>query len=136
MIYEHVIRSAQTVHLSCTDTNTVSKWIEMRIHMTHSPRSSFRWIQNDFLACDTFGTIHAPILRHDYHYIQTDRNEISNDPRHLGVPSGGSKMICKPMVHLVQNMHLSCVKVTICKRTDSNTVSKRTKIRFHMTHVT
>jgi hypothetical protein len=25
----------QTVHLSCIDTNTVSKLIEMRFHMTH-----------------------------------------------------------------------------------------------------
>jgi hypothetical protein len=23
------------MHLSCTDTNTVSKWTEMRFHMTH-----------------------------------------------------------------------------------------------------
>jgi hypothetical protein len=28
-------RLAQTVHLSCTDTNTVSKWTKMRFHMTH-----------------------------------------------------------------------------------------------------
>jgi hypothetical protein len=26
MISEPMVRSAQTVHLSCTDTNTVSKW--------------------------------------------------------------------------------------------------------------
>jgi len=28
---------AQTVHLSCTDTNTVSKEKEVRFHMTHVP---------------------------------------------------------------------------------------------------
>jgi hypothetical protein len=32
-----------------------------------------------------------------------DRNEIQHDPRHLGVPSGASKMISKPMVHLAKN---------------------------------
>jgi hypothetical protein len=35
MIFEPVVHSVQTVHLSCTDTNTVSEQIETRIHMTH-----------------------------------------------------------------------------------------------------
>jgi hypothetical protein len=48
-----------------------------------------------------------------------DWNEISQDPRHLGVPPGVSKMIYKLMVCLAQIMHLSC--------TDTNTVSKRTE---------
>jgi hypothetical protein len=30
-----MVHSTQTVHLSCTDTNTISKWTEMRFHMTH-----------------------------------------------------------------------------------------------------
>jgi hypothetical protein len=34
-IFEPMVRLAQTVHLSCTDTNTVSKQIETRFHMTH-----------------------------------------------------------------------------------------------------
>jgi hypothetical protein len=32
-----------------------------------------------------------------------DRSEIPHDPRHLGDPSGASKMISKPMVCLAQN---------------------------------
>ena len=49
-----------------------------------------------------------------------DRNEVPHDPRHLGVPSGASKMISEPMVRLAQTMHLSCVKInTISKRTES-----------------
>jgi hypothetical protein len=39
-----------------------------------------------------------------------------------------SKMISKPMVHFVETMNLSC--------TDTNTISKQTETRFHMTHVT
>jgi hypothetical protein len=46
-----------------------------------------------------------------------DRNEIPQD-RHLGVPTGVSKTISKPMVCLAQTMHLSC--------TDANTISKQT----------
>jgi hypothetical protein len=57
-----------------------------------------------------------------------DRNELPIEPRNLGVPSGVSIMIFGPMVRLVQTVHLSC--------TDINTVSKWTKTRFQMTHVT
>ena len=35
MISKPMVRLAQTMHLSCTDTNTVSKWKEVRFHMTH-----------------------------------------------------------------------------------------------------
>ena len=35
MIYEPIVHVAQTVHLSCTDTNSVSKWTETRFHNTH-----------------------------------------------------------------------------------------------------
>jgi hypothetical protein len=57
-----------------------------------------------------------------------DQNELPLEPRDLGVQSGASKTIYEPMVRLVQTVHLSC--------TDTNAVSKRTKTRFHMTHVT
>jgi hypothetical protein len=79
-----------------------------------------------------------------------DRNEIPHDPHHLGVllgvskiifepvapmlhrstigvPSGESKTISEPVVCLVQTMHLFFI--------DTNTVSKRTEMRFHMTHI-
>jgi hypothetical protein len=49
-------------------------------------------------------------------------------PHHLGVPLGASKMISEPMVRLAQTMHLFC--------TETNTISKRTEMRFHMIHVT
>jgi hypothetical protein len=57
-----------------------------------------------------------------------DRNEIPHDPSHLGVPSGASKMVSKPMVCLAQTMHLFC--------TDTNTIYKWTDTRFHITNVT
>jgi hypothetical protein len=31
-----------------------------------------------------------------FHYLQTDKNEIPYDPRHLEVPSGPSKIISEP----------------------------------------
>jgi hypothetical protein len=35
MITDPMVRLVQTMHLSCTDTNTVSKWTETRFTMTH-----------------------------------------------------------------------------------------------------
>jgi hypothetical protein len=57
-----------------------------------------------------------------------DRNELSLDPRDLGVPLGASKMIYEPMVCLAQTVQLAC--------TDNDTVSKWTEMTFHMTHIT
>jgi hypothetical protein len=62
------------------------------------------------------------------HYLQKDRKEILHDPRHLGVPSGVSKMIFEAVLRLVQNVDLSC--------TETNTISESTETRFYMTHVT
>jgi len=64
------------------------------------------------------GANHAPILRQHSLYFQMDRNELPLEPRHVGVPSGASKMISEPMVRLAQIMHLSYP--------DTNTVYKQT----------
>jgi hypothetical protein len=58
-----------------------------------------------------FSTNCAPILNQHQHYLQMDQNDIPHDPRHLGVPSGASKMISEAMVRLTQTMHLSYVKI-------------------------
>jgi hypothetical protein len=51
-----------------------------------------------------------------------DQNEILDDPRHLGDPSGVSKMISEPMVRLAQMEPLSCFKIS--------TMSKWTEMSF------
>jgi hypothetical protein len=125
-ISKPMVRSAQTMHLYCTDTNTISKRTEMRFHLTHSYRTSIRCVQDGFQAYGMFDTNHAPILRQNWHYLQTDSNKLPLNPRHLRVSSGASKTISEPMVHSAQTVHLYC--------TDTNTIPKRTKPRFHMTH--
>jgi hypothetical protein len=93
---------SQPMHLSCTDTNTVSERTEMRLHMTHVTKVFYQVCQKWFSSlCYVWG---KPCT-----YL-------------------ASKMISKTMVRLAQTMHQSCK--------NSNTVSKRTKMRFHMTHVT
>jgi hypothetical protein len=48
--------------------------------------------------------------------ITLGRNELSLDPRHLGVPSDVPKMSSKHVVRLAQTVHLSCVEAnTILK---------------------
>ena len=93
-----------------------------------SPRSSIGCVETDFQAYGTFNTKRATILHRRQHCLQRDRNEISHDPRHLGVPSGASKMISEPMVHLTQTVHLSC--------TNTDTISKRPETGIHKTNVT
>jgi hypothetical protein len=125
---EQMVCSVQTVLLSCTNTNTVSKRTKTRFHMTHVTYE--------------FHRVH-PKLYMMYWYVQskpctylasrfalsTNRpNRAPLDPPHLGVPSGVSKTIYEPMVHLTQTEQLSC--------TDANIVSKLIETRFHMTHVT
>jgi hypothetical protein len=73
---------AQTMHLSCIDTNTVSKWTEKRFHMTYLASR---------LALTPNGTKWAFTWA-----------------RNIGVPSGASKTISEPMVRLAQVVHLAC----------------------------
>jgi hypothetical protein len=57
-----------------------------------------------------------------------DRNEILHDPRHLGVPSGASKMISELTVRSAQTVQLSWIKIS--------TVSKWTETSFHLSLIT
>jgi hypothetical protein len=124
MISEPIIQLAQTVHLSCIETNTVSKRTETSFHLSFHPvhlkqfsEPMVRMAQTMHLSCTKTNTT-----------SKKDRKEILHDPRHLGVPSGASKIISEAMVHLVQTMDLCC--------TETNTISKWTETRFYMTHVT
>jgi hypothetical protein len=56
-----------------------------------------------------------------------NRIKLPLEPRHLGIPLGVAKMISEPMARLVQTVHLYCTNINI--------VSKHTKTRFYMTHV-
>jgi len=69
-------------------------------------------VQNSFLAYGALGTIRVPILHRNKHYLQRDRSEILYDTRHLGVLLGASKYISKHMVHSMQFVYLSCIKIS------------------------
>ena len=56
-----------------------------------------------------------------------ERSEIPHDPRHLGVPSGASKMIFEPMVRLTQTVHLSYIKIS--------TIPKQAELSLETRHL-
>jgi hypothetical protein len=106
--------------LSPNELNRASTWAS-------SPSSSIGCVQNDFWACGMFSASHAPILHRHQHYLQMDQNEIPHDPRHLGFPSGASKMIFEAVLRSAQTVDLSCVKIS--------TIYERTESSFHLTLV-
>jgi hypothetical protein len=127
MISMPMVCSLQTVHLSCTDTNTVSKWTKTRYHMTHITYE-FHWVRPKLFEPMVRSVQSCTYVASRLALSPNRPNRAPPDPRHLGVPSGPSKMVYEPMVRLTQTGHLSC--------TDANTISKQTKTRFHITHVT
>jgi hypothetical protein len=112
---------ASSLALSPIRLNHASTW-------TSSPRSTIRCAQNDFWAYGMFSTNRIPILHRQQHYLQMDQNEIPHDPRHLGVPSGASKIISEAVVRSAQTMHLYCVKIS--------TIFEQSESSFHLSLVT
>jgi hypothetical protein len=112
MFSEPLVRSTQTLHLSCVKISTISNDLTQASTWALSPRSTIGCVQNDFRAYGMFSTIHAPILHRHQHYLQIDQNKILHDPCHLGAPSGASKAISKNLVRSSQTMHLSCIKIS------------------------
>jgi hypothetical protein len=123
-----MVCSVQTVHLSCTDTNTASKRTEKRFHTTHVTYEFHQVRPKLFMSLWYLQCKPCTYLASRLALSPNGPNRAPPDPRQLGVPSGASKLIYEPMVHLTQNEQLSC--------TDANTVSKQIETRFHMTHLT
>jgi hypothetical protein len=102
MISEPLVRSAQTMHLSCVKICTISNKLNQASTWASSPRSTIGCVQNDFWAYGMFSTNHAPTLNR--HYLRMGQNVIPRGPRHLGLPSGASKMISELVVRSAQNV--------------------------------
>jgi hypothetical protein len=128
MISESVAHSAQTLHLSCMEINTISKWTKMSFHFTHVT-GEVHWVQpKKFHAHGTFDANRAPILHRHSHRLRADQSELPLDPRHLGVPLVAPKMISEPIACLAQMGYLSCIEIS--------TISKETKTSFILSHIT
>jgi hypothetical protein len=100
------------MHLSCVKISTISNELGQASTWTSSPSGTIGCVQNYFWAYGMFSTNHAPILHRHQQYLQIEQKEIPHDPRHLGVPSGASKMISEVVVRSSQTVHLSCIKIS------------------------
>jgi hypothetical protein len=91
-ISELMVPLAEIVHLSCTDTNNVSK---------RGVPSGASKTMYEPMVCLT-QTVHLSCVK-----ISTPNGQkwVFAWPRHLGVPSGASKTISEPMIRLAQTMH-------------------------------
>jgi hypothetical protein len=81
---------------------------------------------NSQLIAHSTQTMHLPCV--EINSLQIDWNELPLEPRYVWVPSGVPKTFSEPMVCSTQTVHLSCIKI--------NTISKWTKMSFHLTYVT
>jgi hypothetical protein len=123
-----MVCSVQTVHLSCTNINAVSKRTKMRFHTTHVTYEFHRVCPQQFISIWYLQCKPCNYLVPRLALSSNRPNRAPPDPRHLGVPLGASNTISEPMVRLKQTMHQSCIK--------SSTISKRTKLSFHLSFVT
>jgi hypothetical protein len=116
----------QTVHLSCTNTNTVSKRTKTRFHITHVTYEFHQVRPKLFTSLWYFQCKPCTYLVSRLALSPNRPNRAPPDPCHLGLPSGASKTIYEPMVRLTQTEHLSC---TDSVSTPSQNRSKRDSTR-------
>jgi hypothetical protein len=134
MISRTLVHSTQTVHLSCTEINTISKQTKTSFHLTHVTLKYHRvrpkWFLGLWYVLHKLCTYLAPILTH----LQMDRNKLSLDIHYIGVLLGVPKVISKPVVHFTQIMDLSCVEIrSISKQVEMSLPldpSPRSTIRY------
>jgi hypothetical protein len=127
-ISEPTVCLALSVHLSCTNTNTTFKWTKTIFYMTHVTLEFHRGRPKQFLSIRYARRKPCTYLASILALYQMNWIKHPLELSHLGVLLGASKTISEPTICLAQTMHLSW--------TDTNTISKWTKTRFHMTHIT
>jgi hypothetical protein len=90
-IFERMIHLLQTMHLSCTDTNTIYKQKEERFHMTHVTmvfqrvhpkwflslyyvwRKPCTYIASRIAQCPNGPSFHLSLVTSEYHWVHTKR---------------------------------------------------------------
>jgi hypothetical protein len=121
MISKPTVCLAQTVHLSCTNTNTISIWTKTRFDMTHVTLEFHQVRPKHFLMLWYIWHKLCTYLASRLALSLNGLNRASTWDSSPGVTSGASKMISEPMVHSAQTVHQSCVKIiTITKQTQSS----------------
>jgi hypothetical protein len=123
-----MLHLVQTMHQSCTDTNTISKWTEMTFHMTHVSKEIHRVRPKWFLS--------PWYVKHKLCTYLSSRLALSpNGPKRASTRASSPRTTIWCIWNdlwaygtFSQTVHLSC--------TDTNTFSKWTEKRFQMTLIT
>jgi hypothetical protein len=89
----------------CTDANTVSKQTKTKFHTTHVTYEFHRVRPKLFMSLWYIKCKPCTYLVSRLALSPNGTNRARPGPRHLGVPSGVSKTIYEPMVHLTQTEH-------------------------------
>jgi hypothetical protein len=135
MISEPMVCSVQTLHLSCADINTIPTQTEMSFHITHGTKEFHRVRSQRFLSL-----LH--IRRKLCTYLASRLTLSPNRPKWASTrPTWHRSTIgCvqngfKPMVHLVQIVHLSYVEInTISKQSPNELALDPRHVGVHRVH--
>jgi hypothetical protein len=128
MIFKPMACSSQSMHLSCVEFNTVSKWTETSFHLSHVTSEFHHACPKQFVSllrvwCKPCNYIVLRLI-----ISLNGLNQTSTWPT-----SPRSSIRCAKNVFHAHgtsgtNRHLSCAEI--------NTVFKQTETSFHLTHVT
>jgi hypothetical protein len=122
-----MVRLAQTVHVSCPNTATVTKWIKTRFHMTKVTLEIHRVHPKLFLSLWYIRCKPCTYLASRLALSPNRPKRASTRASSPRSTIGCVKTISEPMVRSMQTMHLSYVKIS--------TISKRTEMSIHLSLV-
>jgi hypothetical protein len=128
MIFKSMVRSSQTMHLSCAEINTISKYTETTFYMTHNTQEFHLVCQKRF-SCSWY--IQHKSCTYLASRLTLSPNELkraSTWPISPRISIGCAQNDFWAYPRLAQTVHLSCVKI--------NTIPKQMKMSFYLTHVT
>jgi hypothetical protein len=121
MIFEPTVCLAQTMHISCTNTNNISKWTERRFHMTHVTLEFHRVHPKRFLRL--WYVRHKPCtyLASRLALSSNGLNQASTCASSPRITIGCIQNHFEPAVRSAQTVHLSYIKISIfSKQTESS----------------
>jgi hypothetical protein len=128
-----MVRLAETVHLSYTKSNSISKRTERRFYMTHVTLKFHRvcpkWFKGLWYVWCKLWIYLAWLTQSP----NASKQDSTWPTRHLGVPSGASKIISELTVRSAQTMYLYWIKISTIskqpKRASIWALSPRSTIR-------
>jgi hypothetical protein len=127
-IHEAMVRSAQTVHLSCVKSSTNFERTESSFHLSlvtyeyHHVRP--KWFQCLwYIRRKPFTYLASRLALYKLNWVKHPLERC-----HLGVLSGASKMISEAMICSAQIVHISCVKI--------GNIFEQSELSFHLSLVT